>query len=154
MNPKKKITIIKNIMKNTHTDKIIEGYLIFVVVSALLIRILDPAVNHFGDALWYCYSVLSTAGFGDIIATTFLTKIISVLVTIYTTFVVAIVTGVVVNYYMKVNSIRDKETIGAFMDKLEHLPELSKEELEELSRRVVLFRESGEIDHNPGPEEN
>ena len=36
---------------------------------------------------------------GDIVAMTFIGKLVSVFVTIYTIFVVAIVTGVVVNYY-------------------------------------------------------
>ena len=137
------IRVLKNVLKNTHTDKIIAIYLIFVLICAALIWLLDPGINRFADALWYCYSVLSTAGFGDIVATGFLPKILSVLVTVYTIFVVAIVTGVVVNYYNQIAQLRNKETLAAFMDKLEHLPELSKEELEDLSERVIHFRETG-----------
>ena len=35
--------------------------------------------------------------------------------------------------------IREKETISIFLEKLERLPELSKEELEQISQRVREF---------------
>ena len=145
MKPGRTFKILKDIMKNTHTDKIIGIYVVFVVACALLIWALDPGVNRFGDALWYCYSVLSTAGFGDVVVTGFLPRILSVLVTVYTIFVVAIVTGVVVNYYNQMTELRNRETIAAFMDKLERLPELTKEELADLSERVSNFRNNKNV---------
>ena len=54
--------------------------------------------------LWYCYEVISTAGFGDVVAVTFIGKMCSVLLTIYSLFVVAIATGVVVNFYTQMFS--------------------------------------------------
>lgn len=95
---------------------------------------------HYGDALWYCYAVISTAGFGDIVTVTLIGKICSILLTIYTIFVVAIVTGVVVNFYTQLVEMQQKETLAMFMDKLERLPELSKEELEHISQKVRKFR--------------
>ncbi len=59
---------------------------------------------------------------------------------IYTIFVVAIVTGVVVNFYTQLVEMQQKETLAMFMDKLERLPELSKEELEHISQKVRKFR--------------
>lgn len=97
-------------------------------------------IHRYGDALWYCYAVISTAGFGDIVTVTLIGKICSVLLTIYTIFVVAIVTGVVVNFYTQLVEMQQKETLAMFMDKLERLPELSKEELEHISQKVRKFR--------------
>lgn len=77
---------------------------------------------------------------GDIVAMTFIGKLVSVFVTIYTIFVVAIVTGVVVNYYGQIVEMQRRETAMIFLDKLERLPELSKEELEDISKRVKKFR--------------
>ena len=92
------------------------------------------------DALWYCYAVISTAGFGDVVAVTFIGKMCSVLLTIYSLFVVAIATGVVVNFYTQMVEMQRKETLAMFMDQLERLPELSREELENISRKVRQFR--------------
>jgi len=36
--------------------------------------------------------------------------------------------------------MQQKETLAMFMDKLERLPELSKEELEHISQKVRKFR--------------
>lgn len=96
--------------------------------------------NRYGDALWYCYAVISTAGFGDVVAVTFIGKMCSVLLTIYSLFVVAIATGVVVNFYTQMVELQRKETLAMFMDQLERLPELSREELENISRKVRQFR--------------
>ena len=84
--------------------------------------------------------MISTAGFGDIVAVTLIGKTCSVLLTIYTLFVVAIVTGVVVNFYTQLVELQRKETLAAFMDKLERLPELSKDELETISRNIKRYR--------------
>ena len=123
------------ILKRTKATQILSGYIVFLFVSAAIIQLVEPDINRYGDALWYCYAVLSTAGFGDIVAMTFVGKLVSVLVTIYTIFVVAIVTGVVVNYYGQIVEMQRRETAMMFLDKLERLPELSKEELEDISKK-------------------
>ena len=126
----------------TKAHRILIAYVLFVLISALAIVILDPQIDRYGDALWYCYAVISTAGFGDVVATTMLTKIISLLVTIYSTLVIAIVTGVVVNYYTEVIDIQKKETFTAFVDKLEHLETMSKEELRQMSQQAKKFKDN------------
>ena len=80
------------------------------------------------------------SGFGDVVAVTFIGKMCSVLLTIYSLFVVAIATGVVVNFYTQMVELQRKETLAMFMDQLERLPELSREELENISRKVRQFR--------------
>ena len=65
------------------------------------------------------------------------TSIIVTLIGILTT---AMVPGVVVAYYTEYLKAQEKETISTFMEKLEHLPELDKNELEDLSERVKEFR--------------
>ena len=62
--------------------------------------------------------MISTAGFGDVVAVTFIGKMCSVLLTIYSLFVVAIATGVVVNFYTQMVEMQRKETLAMFMDQL------------------------------------
>lgn len=136
----KKLKILWMILKRTHANHILFGYVIFLCAIAAIIQLVEPDINRYGDALWYCYAVVSTAGFGDVVAVTFIGKVSSVLLTIYTIFVVAIVTGVVVNFYTQLVEMQRKETLTVFMDKLERLPELSKEELESISKKIKSFR--------------
>mgnify|MGYP007102026127 FL=1 len=69
-----------------------------------------------------------------------MSRIVSVLVTVYSLIVIAVITGVIVNYYMQMLELKNKETLAAFLDRLEHLPELSDAELAELSEKVKKFR--------------
>ena len=136
----KKLKILWGILRHTHADRILLGFVLFLLADAAIIQIVEPDINRYGDALWYCYAVISTTGFGDIVAVTLIGKTCSVLLTIYTLFVVAIVTGVVVNFYTQLVELQRKETLAAFMDKLERLPELSKDELETISRNIKRYR--------------
>ncbi len=129
-------------MKNTMADEILFSYIIFVIIDAAAIWLLEPSITSFGDAIWYCYAVVSTAGFGDMVATTFVTRLLSVILTVYSTLVLAIITGVVVNYYTQLLELKNKDAIAEVLDSMERLPELSKEELAELSERVKRFRNS------------
>ena len=135
----KKLRILKSILKRTHTTGILASYLVFVFLDALVIFLADPGITSYGDALWYCYAVISTAGFGDLVATTIIAKLCSVLLTIYSVIVIALVTGVIVNYYNQLIQVKQKETLTSFMDRIQRLPELSPEELEEMSENAKIF---------------
>lgn len=136
----KRLRLLWGILKRTHADKIISGFVLFLFIIAAVILLVEPDIHRYGDALWYCYAVISTAGFGDLVATTLVGKICSVLLTLYALFVIAIATGVVVNYYTQLVELQKKETLALFMDQLEHLPELSREELENISEKVKKLR--------------
>ena len=62
------------------------------------------------------------------------------ILSIYAALVLAIVTGVVVNFYMQVVEMRQSETITSLLDRLEHLPEMSRDELEKLSGDIKNLR--------------
>ena len=136
----KKIKLLWVILKRTRADKILLGFVAFLFVMAAILWIAEPGIDRYRDALWYCYAVFSTAGFGDIVAITFIGKICSVLITVYAIYAIAIITVVVVNFYTQMVEMQRKETLTMFMDKLERLPELSKEELEVISKNVKKFR--------------
>ena len=135
----KQLRVLKSILIRTHTHKILFSYLLFVLVDALIIFIAEPAIPSYRDSLWYCYAVISTAGFGDLVATSLIGRIGSVLLTIYSLLVIALITGVIVNFYNQLIQIQQKTTLAAFADKLQKLPELSPEELQEMSERAKIF---------------
>ena len=79
----KRIKVLGSVLKRTRADKIIIGFIVFIFAIAAVIQLVEPDINRYGDALWYCYVVISTAGFGDVVAVTFIGKMCSVLLTIY-----------------------------------------------------------------------
>lgn len=138
---KKRLKIVFRILKVTGASQILDSYLVFVFMDAALIWIFEPTIKTYMDSLWYCYAVISTAGFGDVVVTAFIPKVLSVLLTIYSLLALAIFTGVVVNFFNQTIDMRNKETLTAFLDELERLPEMNEEELKDLSERVKHFRQ-------------
>ena len=135
----KRFKIFRDVLRQSGAGKIWTAFLIQFFVTAGIIWLREPDIRSYGDALWYCYAVVTTIGFGDIVVQSLLSRILSVLLSINAVIVIAIITGVIVNYYMQVSELRRKGTLAAFVDKLEHLPELSHEELQELSEKVKEF---------------
>ena len=121
------------------TNHIFLGYLGDFVIVALVIWRVEPAIERFGDGLWYCFAVATTLGFGDITAATVPGRILSGVLSVYSICVVAIFTAIITGYFMDLAKGRAGDSAKEFLYDLEHLPELSKEELQELSDRVKKF---------------
>ncbi len=132
----KRLKILKGVLKRTQADKLIVSFVVFLLIDAFLIMLVEPGINNYRDAIWYCYAVFSTAWFGDLVVVTDIGRILSILLTVYSILIVAIVTGVVVAFYNDVVSIKYKASKAEVLDKLENLENLTKEELAELSNRI------------------
>lgn len=140
MRRRKAIRILRQSFRAVGADKIIYGYVAFFVGIAVLLGLVEPTIESFPDSLWYCFAVASTAGFGDITAVSHIGRILSVILSIYSTAVIAIFTAVITSFFMDMAKSRAEDVAKEFLDELERLPELSKEELKELSERVKHFR--------------
>ena len=84
--------------------------------------------------------MLSTVGFGDVVVTGTLPRILSVILTVYSVIAIAIITGAIVNLYTRITEFDLEETVETFINELEHLQELDSDELSNLSKRVAEFR--------------
>ena len=125
--------------RTTRADKIIGVYLVWFFISAFVILLCEPNIHNYGDSLWFCFACASSIGFGDFLAVTVLGRIITVVLSIYSLGVIAIFTAVITSFFTDLARFRANESARKFVDDLEHLPELSKEELEDLSERVKAF---------------
>lgn len=137
----KKLKLLRGVLRRTHADSIILSFLIFVLVCGLVVLIVEPNITTYFDALWYIYSVTFTVGLGDVVVTTVVGKVCSLLISVYALFVTAVATGVVVSFYNKCVEEQYRETTESVLDKLSRLPELSKEELEAISNRVKKIKQ-------------
>lgn len=136
----KRYRLLWSVIKRTHTDTLICVFLINMFVIALIMTIVEPGINTYEDGLWYTFVACTTIGFGDFAAVTFIGRILTVYMAVNEILLVSIIPGVVVSYYLEVIHRRENETLTIFMDKLEHLPELSREELQEISDKVKKIK--------------
>ncbi len=136
----KRLKLLQNILKQTHSDRILLSYLCFIFVDALIIFIAEPNITRYGDALWFCYEIISTTGFGEFTSLTFIGRMCSVLLSVYSLLIIAIITGVVTNFYIQLTELRTKGTLANFMDKLEHLSDMDSDELKQMEESIKQFR--------------
>ena len=128
--------IFWSILKRTHADKIVTGFGMYFLISALVIMLAEPGIHRYGESIWYCFSVITTIGFGDFTAVTVIGRTASIILGLYGVIVLAIIPGIVATYYMEVVNFKNGDSGEAVMYKLEHLDELSKDELKEISEKV------------------
>lgn len=128
------------VIKRTGLSAMLINFLIVMSIGAVLISVFEPNVSTIRDGYWYLFVSSTTIGFGDICVTTFVGKIVTIIVALYGIIVTAMIPGVVVTYYTEYLKLTEKETISEFLERLERLPELSHDELCELSEKIKKFR--------------
>ena len=128
------------VLRKTGALKTFLGFISLCLVASILLKHIEPGIKTIGDGIWYCFVASTTIGFGDIYATTTLGRCITILVSLCGIFVFAMMTGVVVSYYMEYLNSRKEETVSVFLEKLENLENLSKRELKGISDKVKKIR--------------
>ena len=129
----KKLQILRMLLKESGAGKIFRGFLLFFLICAALILWREPEIRSYGDALWYCFSLVTTVGFGDVLATTAFSRIISVILSIYAVLVIAIITGLVVSFFNRLTDLRQRRILTEILIEPQQLLRLSEAELKELA---------------------
>ena len=117
-------------------------FLVIFAVCASIIAFLEPSIKE-GDALWSCFQAVVTIGYGDVVPTTPAGRLAIVVLSLFSVFYLAVITGAVVTWCQDGLRTRRDESVAAFIDQLEHLEDLDKDQLAELSRKIRSFRRSG-----------
>ena len=115
-----RLKLLYFILKTSGMTKVLYSFLIFFLFSAIIIWLVDPNVESFFDAIWFCVAVVTTIGFGDIVVTSIVARIVTIILAIYGILVIAVITGVIVYYISKTLDLNKN----------------SQEELKEISARI------------------
>lgn len=134
-----RIQMLRFVLKRTHFFETLAVYLLVFFGCAFLIYKYEAVFVTYGTALWYCFELITTVGFGELVAVTRFGKLLSVLLSVYSIGMIAIITSTVVTYH-QVKIQNQEDSIVRFMDKLENLPQLSKEELADISDKIRNIR--------------
>ena len=102
-----RMDVLKRIIKKTYAAEILIGILLLIVAISLILPAFEPGINNFGDALWYCFAIVTTIGFGDIYATSAMGRILSVVLGLYGIIVVSLITSIIVNFYGEMKKEED-----------------------------------------------
>ena len=112
----KKTKLLKIVLKRTGAIKLLCSYVIVFFAVSVAIWIFEPNITRL-----------------------FVGRVLSIFLSVCSILIIAVVPGVITSYYVESTKLRADESSAKFLDDLEHLPELSKEELVELSEKVKKF---------------
>ena len=140
MEPVKKMKTFRTVFKRLHFEKVLIAFAVCFIAASCVILAAEPGITSLGDALWYTFVACTSIGFGDLVAMTVAGRIITVIMTVFEILLVAVFSGVVVSYYLEVIHRRENQVFTLFLNKMEHLTELSPEELAELQEKVRQYR--------------
>ena len=108
-----KLKVLMRIVLNTFSLEILFGLLTMIVCFSLVFMRIEPNITTFPEALWYCFAIVTTIGFGDFVATTAIGRVLSVVLGLYGIVVVAVITSIVVNFYNETSGKLDKKELKA-----------------------------------------
>ena len=126
-----RLRTLADVLRQAGFARITGLFLIFYLLCSTAVWLSEPTTLTFGDGLWFSFETVSTIGFGDIPAETPVARGITVILSVISIFYIAMLTLI---------KLRQKDTMARFMDDLEHLEELDRDELADLSRRVREYR--------------
>ena len=94
-----KVKVLFKIIVSTFSLEVLFGLIVMIVAFSFIFVSIEPGIESFPDALWYCFAVVTTIGFGDLTATTGVGRILTVMLGLYGLIVVAVITSIIVNFY-------------------------------------------------------
>ena len=107
-----KVKILIKIILSTFSLEVLFGLLVMIVAFSFVFVSVEPNITNFPDALWYCFAVVTTIGFGDFVAVTPIGRVLTVFLGLYGLVVVAVITSIIVNFYNETsNAKEDKKQI-------------------------------------------
>ena len=85
------------IMKRTHGDRLMIGFIIFYTIDCLCLWIFDPGLDNIGDAFWLGFNIATSIGLGDYTVTAPPARICAILLGIYGVIIVAFIPGLILS---------------------------------------------------------
>ena len=135
-----RLRMIGKIIRQAGLGHITVVFFVLFFLCALGIKLTSPEVGTLGDSLWLCFQSMTTIGFGDLPTYRPACRAILVFLSLVSVFYLAVVTGVVVAYCNQLFQDQADRSIAKVQAQLEHLDQLSPEELRELSARIRSWK--------------
>lgn len=138
---KEKVHYWKLFFKIVIKSRIQYMFIIFLALyftfSAAIYYYDKAAFPSYGDAMWFTFVSLFTIGYGDFTVHTTLSRILTVILVIYGSVIIAVFTGIWVNLISKVT---DTVVLGENKETYEKLCNLDNLDHHELKKLASLFK--------------
>ncbi len=99
--------VLIKIIVRTYALEIILGLVTMIVAFSLVFTLYEPGIPTFYDGLWYSFAVVTTIGFGDMVAVGPIGRALTVILGLYGIVVVAVFTSIIINFYNETMGKKD-----------------------------------------------
>ena len=107
---------------------------------SLILFFVDPKMDVF-ESFWFVVTTVTTVGYGNIIPSTFPSKVISLLLVIFGVFIFSTITGAISSYFTeKVLDVNDVTVEDAFEMMIDEKVDGVNEELKVIQEDLKLVR--------------
>lgn len=125
------------ILKQTKTLRFLSSFSVVFIICTILLRILDPkSLPTYADALWFGFMTVTTIGFGDFTVVTIPARLVTVFLGIYGIFATGFICGVGASWLFEKVRERKNESVSYMVYQLEHLDDLSEEQIADLKNSI------------------
>ena len=100
-----RLKVLAQIIRKTYAAEIFIGLLSMVVAFSIAFFNMEDGFTTIGDALWYSFAIVTTIGFGDYTVHTVISRVLSVILGLYSLVVVAVLTSIIVNFYSETKGL-------------------------------------------------
>lgn len=106
-----RLDLLRDIVRKTYAAEIIFGLLLLIASFSFVLIYTDTESfqGEYKNALWYCFAVVTTIGFGDMTAVSAIGRVLSVILGVYGIIVVALITSIIVNFYGEMKKTNDDD---------------------------------------------
>lgn len=101
--------VLRKIIRKTFAAEILFGLVLLIGSFSFVFQALESDIKTYADAVWYCFAVVTTIGFGDYTVTNLFSRALSVILGAYGIVVVALITSIIVNFYNEVKNDKDND---------------------------------------------
>lgn len=100
---------LRKIIRKTYVMEILFGLVLLIISFSSYFTAMEPGIESYFDALWFCFAVVTTIGFGDYTVVLPFSRFLSVVLGIYGIIVVALLTSVIVNFYSETKNEKEPD---------------------------------------------
>ena len=127
------IAILSGLNLRRAVGLIVATATVLAFTAAVIVRIVDPAIGTFGDALWWAVATVTTVGYGDVVPESTTGRIVGAALMLTGIGLIPLITSVVVSILV---TQRTREAREAELDNINKV----LERLDELERSVLTQR--------------